>query len=307
MTGASALPQREPRDVWAIRQAVQRWPLPRGRGVLLRLAHRRLARRDFPVVVGPGALIEPQFEDWIVRYAFEGRHRRDPAFRFAFSLLRPGDAAFDVGANVGLWSLLAAQRVGAAGRIWAFEAIPSTACRLERNRSLSGSPRQLIVENLAASDSTGTITINETGPGNSAVATLRPIQGGHPQTVRSTSLDTYWRELGEPSLRLLKVDTEGAEYKVLSGAVELLCGPPIRSWSSSATSNSFPRRVPAQQTCFSCSPSAGTASTSCVEVGWRRPLRPVSIGISWRSRARLDRVRGVAVRRITPYTAPVSQ
>jgi FkbM family methyltransferase len=189
---------------------------------VLRLARRRLARRDFPVVVGRGALIEPQFEDWIVRYGFEGKHRRDPAFRFAFSLLRPGDTAFDVGANIGLWSLIAARRVGAAGRIWAFEAIPSTAGRLERNRALSGSPPQLVIENLAASDSNGTITIHETGPANSAGATLRPIEGGRPLTVRSTSLDTYWRGLGEPNLRLLKVDTEGAEYKVLTGAIELL-------------------------------------------------------------------------------------
>lgn len=214
---------REPRDIWLIRQVVQRWPLPRGKGIVLRLARRRLARRDFPVVLEAGAVIAPEFDDWIVRYAFEGRQLHDAAFQLSFGLLRPGDYAMDVGANIGLWSLVAARRVGQAGCIWAFEAMPDTVARLRRNWKMSGAPAQLRIEAAAASESDGTVTIYRSSDANSSTSTLRPVASSTASfAVPSVRLDRIWRDAGAPAIRLLKVDVEGAEYKVLAGARELL-------------------------------------------------------------------------------------
>ena len=47
--------------------------------------------------------------------------------------LRPGMTVYDIGANIGFFSLLAARLVGAAGRVTAFEADPEIAARLREN------------------------------------------------------------------------------------------------------------------------------------------------------------------------------
>jgi FkbM family methyltransferase len=47
--------------------------------------------------------------------------------------LRPGMTVYDIGANIGFFSLLAARLVGSAGGITAFEADPEIAARLREN------------------------------------------------------------------------------------------------------------------------------------------------------------------------------
>ncbi len=45
--------------------------------------------------------------------------------RLMSSMLQPGDTMFDVGANVGYYTLLASHRVGPDGRVIAFEPLPA--------------------------------------------------------------------------------------------------------------------------------------------------------------------------------------
>jgi FkbM family methyltransferase len=52
--------------------------------------------------------------------------------------LREGDCVFDVGANIGVFSLLALERVGRSGRVFAFEPIPETFEVLRRNAENHG-------------------------------------------------------------------------------------------------------------------------------------------------------------------------
>lgn len=220
---------REPRDVWVIRQAVQHWPLRRGRGIVLRLGRRRLARGDFPIVIGPGAALAPELHDWIVRHAFEGGHLRDPSFRYGFNLLRPGDLAIDVGANIGLWSLIASGCVGPAGAVWAFEPDPDTVDRLRRNWVLSGSPPQVKIHASAVSDHHGFVRMHCSPASDSSTSSLRPLPISRGTAVApSVSLDEIWLQAGRPAVRLLKVDVEGAETLVFEGARDLLStGPTV--------------------------------------------------------------------------------
>ena len=56
-------------------------------------------------------------------------------------LLRPGWTAIDAGANIGFYALMMGQRVGKAGRVFAFEPVPETFARLEENRRLNDLPQ----------------------------------------------------------------------------------------------------------------------------------------------------------------------
>ena len=58
--------------------------------------------------------------------------------RILTELLRPGMVFYDWGANIGLFSLLAARLVGPTGRVFSFEPDPDTAARLERNVARNG-------------------------------------------------------------------------------------------------------------------------------------------------------------------------
>jgi hypothetical protein len=66
-------------------------------------------------------------------------------------LLRPDDLAFDVGANFGIWSLLAARRV-AAGSVHAFEPVPEMVKRLRRHAEINGASGIVVNEHAVGSE-----------------------------------------------------------------------------------------------------------------------------------------------------------
>ena len=55
--------------------------------------------------------------------------------------LKPGIQVVDVGANIGLYSILADQRVGDEGAVWAFEPSGETLQRMQKNLVLNGCSR----------------------------------------------------------------------------------------------------------------------------------------------------------------------
>lgn len=131
------------------------------------------------------------------------------------ALLAPGDAVVDVGANVGYFTLLAAGAVGAAGRVDAFEPVPDVYTDLARNVRLN-KLGQVVIHEEALWDCEGEATI-WLGPAHEkGTSALRPFDGQAGQlTIRTTRLDQYLAEL--PPVRLIKIDVEGAEYRVLQG------------------------------------------------------------------------------------------
>jgi FkbM family methyltransferase len=140
--------------------------------------------------------------------------------------LRPGMTFYDIGANIGFFSLLAARLVGASGRVVAFEADPEVALRLRehvtRNRDAPISVEEKAV--WCSSDAVlfaraDTNTSPDRGLGHVVAQT---IDGILPDTIRieSVSLDQYVSTSAPPDF--LKCDVEGAEVEVFRGARKLL-------------------------------------------------------------------------------------
>jgi FkbM family methyltransferase len=133
---------------------------------------------------------------------------------------------YDIGANIGLFSLLAARLVGAAGHVTAFEADPEIAARLRENVGRNqGAP--ISVEGKAVWSSSSPVFFAR------ADAEVSPDRGlGHvvdndveksaPGTIRveAVTVDEYVMKSGAPNF--IKCDVEGAEVEVFRGAAKLL-------------------------------------------------------------------------------------
>lgn len=146
------------------------------------------------------------------------------------ALLQEGDTCVDVGAHWGYFSLIAAARVGASGRVIAVEADPRVFATLRRTLSLNPG---LDVEALqvAAAAERGTLVLNgydERGD-NWGISSLATSQGGAAFEVRAEPLDDLLERSGVNEVGLLKMDIEGGEVLALRGCERLLQEQRIRS------------------------------------------------------------------------------
>jgi FkbM family methyltransferase len=150
-----------------------------------------------------------------------------PAYRFltwnpveyeAFrGVLRPGDTALDVGANVGAYALLFGQWVGSTGRVIAFEPAPDAYRGLARHVALNGLAAVVETRQAAVSDRVGEAEFVSQGWAGTNHLTARGAGGGRIIRVPTTTVDAVCAERGIRP-RLLKIDVEGAELAVLRGA-----------------------------------------------------------------------------------------
>ena len=137
---------------------------------------------------------------------------------------RNSSVIVDVGANSGLYSLLAAKDNPEA-RVIAFEPIPDTFGWLSKNIALNHLDVQ--PEALAASNSNGLAEIWLDSPGSHYTPSLfqadqQTSSDGHRITVQTTTLDDYSTEQDLRHIDLIKIDVERHEPAVLQGMRNLL-------------------------------------------------------------------------------------
>lgn len=127
-----------------------------------------------------------------------------------------GTVVYDIGAHVGFYTLLASVLVGPGGRVIAFEPLPRNLCYLKAHLALNGVTNVSVVE-AAVSDVNGEVCFDE-GPGHS----MAHIAAAGSLKVASVRLDEMIFASDVPPPSVLKVDVEGAEACVLSGALGVL-------------------------------------------------------------------------------------
>lgn len=170
----------------------------------------------------PGVRFEVDLNDRIQRQMWAGLY--EPHVRDCFeALLRPGDVYVDVGGHIGYHAVAAAHRVGANGRVFAFEADPALHERLARN--LGQFPWAQAVH-AAVWDSSGVLAFErssfEQESGWGTLCAVRDLGKGEHVDVRAISLDDWFRDAGVARWNAMKLDAEGSELTVLRGAKKAL-------------------------------------------------------------------------------------
>ncbi len=143
--------------------------------------------------------------------------------RFFRRYLKAGMVFFDVGANVGYYSLLAADILN-DGSIHSFEPVgqqyEDLMENLQRNELTNVTVNRLIMSNRS-----GSLDIHLGSEDNSGSASVefvyREADAGK-ETVECTTLDEYVKKHEIRQIDVIKIDTEGHETSVLQGAQETL-------------------------------------------------------------------------------------
>ena len=144
--------------------------------------------------------------------------------RLIGSMLGEGMVFVDVGAHIGLYTLLAASRVGPRGRVFAFEPAPDNFRVLQYNIAQNGFTN-VSAEPVAVSRGRGraVFTLSEN---DSASHTLAPaLHKGRTIEAETISLDEYFSERKD-RIDLVKLDAEGAELSILEGMERILARHP---------------------------------------------------------------------------------
>jgi FkbM family methyltransferase len=138
--------------------------------------------------------------------------------------LRPGMTFYDLGANFGFFSLMAARLVGPDGHVFAFEPDRVMFLRLRQNLLQNGF-RHAVAEERAVWCESTTLPFACADVMQSADRGLGHVSTDHVESsnvipVAGVSLDDYCSS--HPAPDFIKCDVEGAEYEVFQGAAQTL-------------------------------------------------------------------------------------
>ncbi|MGA2737163.1 MAG: FkbM family methyltransferase [Bryobacteraceae bacterium] len=126
--------------------------------------------------------------------------------------VRPGMTCYDIGANVGFYSLLFSSLVGPAGSVVAFEPLPENALSLAYHLRINNC-RNVAIRQAAVSDFDGFATFRRAEEN-----AMGSLSDAGDLNVACCRLDTLVESAEIPPPGLLKVDVEGAEAALLQGA-----------------------------------------------------------------------------------------
>jgi len=136
-------------------------------------------------------------------------------------LLSEGDVFADVGAHMGYYTLIASKSVGPTGRVYALEPSSATRSLLEENvkRNHAGNVRVLSV---AAGAEHGDGVLQMPAAGDAARMSVKTGDSTEGEPVSIVPLSDIFERDDVERLRLVKIDVEGYEDRVLQGIEPLM-------------------------------------------------------------------------------------
>jgi len=165
---------------------------------------------------------------------FQGNHIRIPPryyryfpedyekdnFQFINEQVRRDMIIFDIGAHIGVTTVVLAQRAGKGGKVFSFEPTPTTAAVLKKTVAIN-KLGNVSVETCAISDKKGKATFhiseNQVDNANSLSDNIRPERQKYSIDVELNTIDDLVKERNLPRIDFIKIDAEGAEARVLKG------------------------------------------------------------------------------------------
>lgn len=143
-----------------------------------------------------------------------------PRSELVRKFLKTGMTVVDVGANIGYYTLLAAEIVGKSGLVLAFEPDLMNFVLLCKSISINNLSNVRAYQEVL-SEKEGTVTLYLAGPSNPEAHSITQQHGGGKIEVHSTTLDALYDSLNDRRIDFIKMHT-GAEPMILSGAKKTL-------------------------------------------------------------------------------------
>ncbi len=140
---------------------------------------------------------------------------------FLRGAVRPGDVVLEVGANIGIFTVLLARWLAPHGHVYAFEPTPTAKAALEDHLRLNRVEEMATVISSALSDSPGMAKFYADGTSgqNTLSATHSRVPSAQCIVVSVDTLDAYCLA-NNLKPQLIKIDVEGFEYHVLRGSMQ---------------------------------------------------------------------------------------
>ncbi len=209
---------------------LSKFPLRDGKAYLYERLHARLTPPDRYAVVrlDKGFFMKLDLGDpEQLKVYFYGHYHERYEADLVQRLLTGDDVFWDVGANVGYFTLVAATALNHRGGIVAFEPGKNAYARLTENLALNPY-RNVQTFPVAVTDREGEAVLHLAGDIADSSASLYPAaQAPTGQEVcKTVALDQFLRSEGLRPPDLIKLDAEGAELAVLQGAQGLLADSP---------------------------------------------------------------------------------
>ena len=153
-----------------------------------------------------------------IYYGYEIEERK-----YVSSVLREGDCFVDVGANIGLYSLMASELVGQTGRVISFEPTLASYNQFLENIDIN---RFTNIDsfNIGLSDLPGQLELYISNKGFDAwnsFATNYNKSSNQKKLVEVSSLDLMLSGYDKTKIKLVKIDAEGWEKYILKGGIDL--------------------------------------------------------------------------------------
>lgn len=197
------------------------------RAVIWKYWLRRCPQKPIITRLGKNLKVRVYPNDVIGKYIYIDGVFEPKAWSFVKGYLKPGMVVFDLGANLGQYTLLAARCVGQKGRVYSFEPSRRMFSELEFNVKLNGLADICVLNQIAVSDRPGMAKLSRYEEGAEVFGSI----GSHKrkeatiigyERVKTIRLDDYIQETGIGHVDFVKIDIEGAELLALRGARNLL-------------------------------------------------------------------------------------
>ncbi len=200
---------------------------------LVRLMHSNLLHR--PIYIQPGMMAVTRLGGWdghplavptthagVLYGHYVNGANSEPGVRAAIrSLVKPGDVAIDIGAHVGLHSVIMGFHVGEEGQLLCFEPDPDLAAALQQTMLMNGYWRRARVINAAVADAPGRVAFHRVP--HSPESTLFPEDGTVERDVIDVEVTSLDAALAPGSqVNFVKIDAEGAESRIFRGMQRVL-------------------------------------------------------------------------------------
>ena len=181
----------------------------------------RVAGTEVHGELSNGSFFYGRNSDFVSRAAFLFGDLDPKLTHIAKVILRRGDAVLDIGANIGVFALQTAQFVGSEGRVIAFEPQPGLADLLEKSARRNAF-QNLEVHRVALGDRSteGILCVPEGNSGSGSL--VNRYEESEELAVSIKKGDPYISSLGLNEVRLVKMDVEGFETKILHGMKDFI-------------------------------------------------------------------------------------